>query len=108
MSDPSSQPTQPLTDAELARIEKLAPQCSPGTQRLIATIQETRGALAVRRLEADRLRALVLDLYQANPCGYDHHGYCQEHGWFETEPACPHSRVRALGLDQDGRGQTDA
>jgi len=51
--------------------------------------------------EIDRLRTLVLDLYEDSLCTFDHHGYCQEHGWFETEPACPHSRIRAFGLNQD-------
>lgn len=34
------------------------------------------------------------------PCWYDHHGYCQEHGWFDTDPICPVRRGRdLLGLD---------
>lgn len=63
-----------------------------------ATMGDLRRALA----EIERLRELVLDLYEDSLCTFDHHGYCQEHCWFETEPACPHSRIRAFGLDQDG------
>lgn len=47
---------------------------------------------------------LVRDLASANfahPCSFDHHGYCQEHGWLETDPSCPIPRARAL-LDADG------
>lgn len=43
------------------------------------------------------LEALVGDFVDPDPCQYDHHGYCQAHGWFETEPACPHARAKALG-----------
>ena len=41
-------------------------------------------------------RGLVEDFLDPDPCSYDHHGYCQAHGWFETEPPCPHKRARAL------------
>lgn len=48
--------------------------------------------------QLDQVRALVVDLVDDGMCRFDHHGYCQEHGWFETEPACPHGRAKALGL----------
>lgn len=54
--------------------------------------------------ERDTYRDLAKDLYDDGECWFDHHGYCQEHGWFETEPACPHGRARALGL---GEGADD-
>ncbi|MFI5808371.1 hypothetical protein [Streptomyces sp. NPDC051561] len=38
--------------------------------------------------------ALVRDLHQPEPCHLDHHGYCQEHGWTDTD--CPHARAAQL------------
>jgi len=42
------------------------------------------------------LEGLVRDLTDPDPCHFDHHGYCQAHGWFATEPACPHGRAQTL------------
>lgn len=42
------------------------------------------------------LLELVRDFLDPDSCHYDHHGYCQAHGWFATEPACPHARARKL------------
>lgn len=53
-------------------------------------------AAAAPGLEIEALRSLVADLVDADDCWFDHHGYCQAHGWFETEPACPHARAKAL------------
>lgn len=52
----------------------------------------------VRELEEEnqKLRALVGDLADDGTCWYDHHGYCQEHGWFATDPQCPHARARQI------------
>ena len=43
--------------------------------------------------------ALIEDLTRNEPCRPDHHGYCHEHLWFETEPACPHARAKQLLAD---------
>lgn len=45
------------------------------------------------------LEALVKDLTDPDACYFDHHGYCQAHGWMATEPACPHGRAHALYPD---------
>jgi hypothetical protein len=58
---------------------------------LLATVKRQR------RLVAD-LTDLVGDLADPDPCQFDHHGYCQAHAWFDTDPACPHGRARQLGL----------
>lgn len=42
------------------------------------------------------LLAIIADLYDDDPCTYDHHGYCQAHSWFATDPICPHARARAV------------
>lgn len=44
----------------------------------------------------DRTIRLLQDFIDPDECWYDHHGYCQAHGWFDTEPACPHARARKL------------
>lgn len=43
-----------------------------------------------------RLLALVRDLADDDECWFDHHGYCQAHGWMTTETPCPHARAREL------------
>lgn len=91
--------TKSPTNAELADMKRRADVT--GSIDYVcdeATLADLRCALA----EIERLRELVLDLYQDSLCTFDHHGYCQEHDWFETEPGCPHGRIRAFGLDQDG------
>jgi hypothetical protein len=45
------------------------------------------------------MRELVDQLTEGdreNPCRFDHHGYCQEHGWLETNPSCPWGRAAEL------------
>lgn len=42
------------------------------------------------------LSGLVRDLADPDECWFDHHGYCQAHGWTATEPACPNGRAQAL------------
>lgn len=49
--------------------------------------------------ENQKLRALVDDLADDGTCWYDHHGYCQEHGWFATDPRCPHARARDIAKE---------
>ncbi|MGS2645896.1 hypothetical protein [Streptosporangium sp. G12] len=52
--------------------------------------------LAVRDEELESLRELVRDLTDEDSCWFDHHGYCQAHGWMDTEPRCPHGRAQDL------------
>lgn len=44
----------------------------------------------------ERLQKIVNDLTDPDPCSFDHHGYCQAHGWFDVEPKCPHARAKEL------------
>jgi len=46
--------------------------------------------------EVETLRALVTELVDADPCRYDHHGYCQTHSLHEKP--CPHEQAKDLGL----------
>jgi len=33
-------------------------------------------------------------LADEDECEYDHHGYCQVHGWMDSEVECPHKQVK--------------
>jgi hypothetical protein len=58
-----------------------------------------RDKYEAQKAEIDQLRELVRDLADPDPCThFDHHGYCQTHGWFAVEPPCPHGRARQAGL----------
>lgn len=47
------------------------------------------------------VRELIDDLTDPDPCEFDHHGYCQAHGWMRTEPRCPHARAKELLASSD-------
>lgn len=66
-------------------------------QRLAESSKESAEARAAEELKP--LTDLVKELTDPDPCHFDHHGYCQAHGWMATEPACPHSRAQALFPD---------
>lgn len=48
--------------------------------------------------QRDTYRDLAKDLYDHDPCSFDHHGGCQAHGWLEPGPGetCPHGRAQRL------------
>lgn len=46
--------------------------------------------------DADQIVELLLDLTDPDPCWFDHHGYCQAHGWMATDRRCPHARAKEL------------
>lgn len=48
------------------------------------------------QVQLDDRNNLIHDLHDPGPCLLDHHGYCQEHNWFETDPPCPDARAQAL------------
>lgn len=56
---------------------------------------------AERAAETRTAADLIADLTDPDPCWYDHHGYCQAHGWFATDPSCPHARAKALRARAD-------
>lgn len=64
--------------------------------RLVAQHRQARHRADALEQENAELRALVADLADPDPCHLDHHGYCQAHGWFTTDPACPAARARAI------------
>jgi hypothetical protein len=93
-------------DARLLGVEDTGDPADNG-RRLVAAARAragvSRGLHAAAewhatRLAAEnqRLRVLVDDLADPDPCWHDHHGYCQAHGWFATDPVCPHKRAREI------------
>ncbi|KOT94529.1 hypothetical protein ADK70_12730 [Streptomyces rimosus subsp. pseudoverticillatus] len=65
-------------------------------QELTGQLEQARRIAVELENEVARLRDLVADFTDSDPCHYDHHGYCQAHFWFQAEPACPHRRAREL------------
>lgn len=53
-------------------------------------------ALRDELVAARQMRELLTDLADPDPCWFDHHGYCQAHGWMATDPHCPHARAKEL------------
>lgn len=64
--------------------------------------RELAGRVAAAEREVERLRKLLRGLVEVEdqPCRFDHHGYCQEHGWFGEPGECYTRDARiAVGLD---------
>lgn len=55
-----------------------------------------RAMLTLAKRDARRIVDLLRDLTDPDPCTFDHHGYCQAHGWMATEPRCPHARAKEM------------
>src|ERR1700738_936703 len=53
-------------------------------------------SLADYQAKLKTIQALLRELTDPDPCSLDHHGYCEAHGYFETEPKCPHARAKDL------------
>lgn len=73
------------------------PRCGHGFRREYVPA----AALTVARAENERLRELLTGLVESEdePCSFDHHGYCQEHGWFGEPGECYTRLAReAVGL----------
>jgi hypothetical protein len=88
---------------DLARIRQWHERM--GTRvRLVASLEGDGGLVAHFRdvsvlfAEIDRRDAILHDLTDPDDCRYDHHGYCQTHGWLE-EGICPHKRAKELRGD---------
>lgn len=63
--------------------------------------------IAELEAENDRLRGLVKDFVSPCECDFDHHGYCQMHVWFETNPTCPHARAKTYLTTIEGERHVD-
>lgn len=68
---------------------------------------EAAARIAELEAENDRLRGLVKDFVSPCECDFDHHGYCQMHVWFETNPTCPHARAKTYLTTIEGERHVD-
>lgn len=78
----------PTMDAALDALE--AAQAELATAQ--ARIREMDTGVVVPAAEWAALNAIG---YDETPCRHDHHGYCQEHSWFSTDP-CPTGILQRL------------
>ncbi|MGQ4393741.1 hypothetical protein ACN6K5_003527 [Streptomyces violaceoruber] len=122
-----------VLESEAALILKHCPDHGPQDQDGVwmdchcAVVEDMRKRAAVLRRVADETAAtetqpntatlleLLRDFLDPDPCSFDHHGYCQAHGYLGGEPmSCPHGRAKKLlaeleqpaaGARQDGARQ---
>jgi len=72
-------------------------QFDASREALLAAFDDMSRRFDALAAERDAAMALVRDLRDPSPCDhFDHHGYCQTHGWMETDPPCPHGRATKL------------
>lgn len=61
------------------------------------TVKEVERILQKRITEMENTikeaKQIIEDLVGEDPCEFDHHGYCQAHGWMD-ESECPHARAK--------------
>lgn len=98
----SDQTTMSVEDTAV-RMEQLAASAlADSPLRTIALhFQDAARHLRRQTSEIEMLRALVTDLADPDRCLFDHHGYCQAHGWMVVNPPCPHGRAQEMGLASD-------
>jgi hypothetical protein len=61
----------------------------------VKVLTETASKVALE-LGRREVMDLLADFVDTDDCWFDHHGYCQAHGWFRTDPTCPHARAKDL------------
>ncbi|NED75328.1 hypothetical protein G3I51_23995 [Streptomyces sp. SID9944] len=69
---------------------------------VLAALVGDEAAATETQADSTALLELVKDFLDPDPCAFDHHGYCQAHGYLGGEPmSCPHGRARKLLSDLD-------
>jgi hypothetical protein len=104
MSDPTLQRRLAYIRGRLAAKDRTTIEVSNFADELLGMVAEQQELLNQLQTEtvpnltqrASTLKDLVKDLADPDPCHFDHHGYCQAHGWFDTDPACADGRAQAL------------
>jgi len=46
-------------------------------------------------ININHIYAVLEQLIDDNECSFDHHGYCQEHGWMDKS-TCPHALAKEI------------
>lgn len=82
-------------------IAVLRGECDPANEYefdgQVADMLEAEWALA------DQLAAALRDMIDPDPCDYDHHGYCQTHGYL-SEGGCGNAHaIEVLGAYDEAR-----
>jgi hypothetical protein len=76
----------------------VAEHAAPASEAAVSAVVELLERDFVRPLRDTviELHGVLVDMVDPDPCQYDHHGYCQAHGWLQTQPPCPHLRAKKL------------
>lgn len=78
----------------------------PNSQSLLVALQQVANEVAQEIRASNKkiilkeelvkeLLNIIADLTDNSNCAFDHHGDCQEHGWFSVKE-CPHSRAKRM------------
>lgn len=73
-----------------AEMESRVAQAVADTQRQIES------AVSDERRRIEEALELLRELIDPDVCWFDHHGYCQAHGWLTNDGQCPHARAKQL------------
>lgn len=94
---PVIKPTDEMLVAWRDAMKAAAAEAVKAGEPLERSQEVARAGLAAALLIAVRPYVnLLADLVDSDECWFDHHGYCQAHAWFATEPVCPHARAKKL------------
>ena len=67
--------------------------CACASERA-AAFDHLRAVILAHDEQVKALADATCDLVDADPCRFDHHGYCQAHYWL-SDGVCPHERAKA-------------
>lgn len=62
---------------------------------LVTELKSKKRLVTKRNKLLRECREIIYALIDDEPCDYDHHGYCQTHGWMSTD-LCPNERGKRL------------
>ena len=58
-----------------------------------------KASARINREKREEATLILADIFDEALCSFDHHGYCQAHGWLTVEAECPHARAkRFIGI----------
>ena len=63
-----------------------------------------RARIAELEAQLAEARGILAQMADPDDCHYDHHGFCQAHGWLYNEQ-CPHSRAKHFLATTESEGE---
>ena len=81
-------------EAALKEREEALVEASETNKMMSDTANEWRTLAESAEAECERLRDLIEEFVDDDPCQYDMHGYCQAHS-LHSKP-CPHERAKEM------------